>query len=603
MDDEQKTKSEAAQELPAHHPGAAGHHQMSTEPPHPAHRRSRWQHWRELYVAHKKWSIPLTVLAAILFFLAIPWTRYPLASAIGLSHSLSLQVLDQESHTAVSGATVSAGSISAMTDAQGQALLKGVKVGHRSFMISKKFYNSASVSELVPLLSQGGKPVVYLKANGRQVKVVITNKISKQPAANVTISFSETQAQTDSKGTATLVVPAGQVQQAVKLSGSGYNSQQVTLSASDTEIKTNNLTVTPAGKLYFLSKLSGKIDVVKTDLDGANRQMVIAGTGQEDDRNTVLLAARDWKYLALLAKRDSDQPKLYLIETGSDKLSVIDEGSVSFNLAGWSGDSFVYFVDRGYGPTTPHGQALKAFNAVTRQLSTVDQTDATGNNSDYWGHEYYSGQQIYLVASSVVYVKQWSSYQGPFAGYQPYLLAGKQAVLNQVNTDGSGGHTLKSFSYDSDHGIFLNSLPDKAQGVYLQETDSAGHHSYFAYENGKLSSQGDLGNKFNDYSANLLTYLLSPSNQASFWSEPRDGKNTLLIGDGDGNNGRQVATLSDYQTYGWFSDNYLLVSKNGSQLFILPTSGIQKDDQALKVTDYHKPAQTFPGYGGGYGGI
>jgi hypothetical protein len=28
-----------------------------------------------------------------------------------------------------------------------------------------------------------------------------------------------------------------------------------------------------------------------------------------------------------------------------------------------------------------------------------------------------------------------------------------------------------------------------------------------------------------------------------------------------------------------------------------------KDTPPLKITDYHKPAQTFNGYGGGYGGI
>jgi hypothetical protein len=65
----------------------------------------------------------------------------------------------------------------------------------------------------------------------------------------------------------------------------------------------------------------------------------------------------------------------------------------------------------------------------------------------------------------------------------------------------------------------------------------------------------------------------------------------------------QIATLSDYTQYGWFSDDYLLVSKNSSQLFIMPRAGIKQDPEALKVSDYHKPAQTYPGYGGGYGGF
>jgi hypothetical protein len=46
-----------------------------------------------------------------------------------------------------------------------------------------------------------------------------------------------------------------------------------------------------------------------------------------------------------------------------------------------------------------------------------------------------------------------------------------------------------------------------------------------------------------------------------------------------------------------------LVSKNSSELYIMPKSGINEKLQPLKVTDYHKPVQNFYGYGGGYGGI
>jgi hypothetical protein len=61
--------------------------------------------------------------------------------------------------------------------------------------------------------------------------------------------------------------------------------------------------------------------------------------------------------------------------------------------------------------------------------------------------------------------------------------------------------------------------------------------------------------------------------------------------------------LSDYSPYGWFSDSYTLVSKNASELYIMPTSGPAKSRQPLKITDYYKPAQTYVGYGYGYGGL
>ena len=75
--------------------------------------------------------------------------------------------------------------------------------------------------------------------------------------------------------------------------------------------------------------------------------------------------------------------------------------------------------------------------------------------------------------------------------------------------------------------------------------------------------------------------------------------NTLFIGDSSGGSGKQIATLSDYDTYGWYTDDYLLVSKNGSELYIMPVSG----GTPIKISDYNKPAQNFNGYGGGYGGL
>jgi hypothetical protein len=130
----------------------------------------------------------------------------------------------------------------------------------------------------------------------------------------------------------------------------------------------------------------------------------------------------------------------------------------------------------------------------------------------------------------------------------------------------------------------------------VTEKDS---QSYYAYANGKVTSKGNLDSEFNEYYQNRKTYLLSPSGDNTFWVEPRDGKNTLFVGDENGDNGKQIASLSDYSNYGWFTDDYLLASKNSSELYIMSKSGAG----AVKITDYHKPAVSFPGYGGGYGGL
>src|SRR6185437_11523818 len=100
---------------------------------------------------------------------------------------------------------------------------------------------------------------------------------------------------TDADGQATIVVPAS-VTQPVSLKADGYLDTTATLQVTNPAADANTFSLVPSGRLYFLSNLSGKLDVVSTNLDGSDRKTVLAGTGSEDKNNTVLLAARDWQY-------------------------------------------------------------------------------------------------------------------------------------------------------------------------------------------------------------------------------------------------------------------------------------------------------------------
>jgi hypothetical protein len=178
-------------------------------------------------------------------------------------------------------------------------------------------------------------------------------------------------------------------------------------------------------------------------------------------------------------------------------------------------------------------------------------------------------------------------------------LVNKQATFNSVKPDGSAKSAIKSFGLaagTSAIDVTLDSRVEKPDMINLHFADGT-KDNFYTYSNGQVKDdpQGSTSNFYSAYP----TYLQSPSSSQTFWSEPRDGKNTLFVGDEDGANGKQIATLSDYSTYGWFSDSYLLVSRNASELYIMPVVG---SANPVKISDYHKPALTFQGYGGGYGG-
>jgi hypothetical protein len=557
---------------------------------------SRWQRFLNWYKDNKKKSIPMTVLVFVILLVAIPWPRYHAAGLV-LKNDLSVQVTDSSANTPVSGADIAAGNISGITNASGKVTLRNLKVGNHTLQVRKKYYKDIKVSVLVPIFKQKITPKIAFTATGRQTKVTVTDLINHSQLNGVDIKVSGTSAITDKSGSATVVLPIGTSNEKATLSLKGYNTKTFDIKASNSKIEENNAALTPAGKVYFLSKLSGKIDVVKTDLDGANRKTVLAGTGKEDDRATVLLASRDWKFLALQSRREGVATKLYLLDTSDDSLTTIDGAAdVIVNPVGWSEHDFIYTISRqSVSSWQANQQALKSYDAESNKITLLDQTKGEGTGQYDYANESYGN--VYQIGKTVVYDKYWTAYYSTQS-----RLNDKQAAIYSISAGGGNPQTLKTFGYADGQNTFITSVPYEANSIYYQAVEK-GATSYLSYGSGKLTTRSDIADDFAKYSQQgANTYLQSPSGNNTFWSESRDGKSTLFVGDENGENDKQIATLSDFKTYGWYTDDYLLVSKNNSELYIMPKAPT-KDTPPLKITDYHKPAQTFNGYGGGYGGI
>ncbi|HSX30347.1 MAG TPA: hypothetical protein VLE99_00315 [Candidatus Saccharimonadales bacterium] len=545
------------------------------------------------------WASPrarYSLLGGILLVLAalgaVPFTRYNVAGLV-LKTNATVTVVDSKSGAPVSGATVVLGGMKGETDAAGKVTLH-VRAGSKHLTVSKQYYTGFSRGELVALSGNSFKAT--LVALGHQVQVKVVNKLTGKPLASAAITVQNTNTKTDTNGLATVVIPSGASLQEANVSLAGYNTSKVNVYATG-DLAKNTFSIAPAGKLYFLSNLSGNIDVVKTNLDGSDRQTVLAGTGHEDPATTSLLASRDWKYLVLLSKRSSDNTaSVYLIDTtNNDALTTVDKGSANFILVGWSGDRFVYEADRtNVAAWQSGGEALKSFDPTTGHTLLLDQTQGSGSSNIDYANQTFSVS--YLVGDQVVYAKNWQ-------GMGANVLDSKQAEFDSIGSDGSGHKVVKSFaptvypSDDSYHSIGLDARLYEPGEIYIDFFHD-GQDDFFDYAAGKISSDTSLTpDKF--YQTVYGSYLLSPSGNSTFWTEERDGKNTLFTGDSNGQHQKQVASLSDYRPYGWFTDDYLLVSKNSSELYVMPTQG----GTPFKITDYYKPAINYNGYGGGYGGL
>lgn len=558
---------------------------------------SRLQRVKRWALSHKKIVIPTAVVLLLGLLAAVPFTRYAVAG-IFLKKQYEVRVLDTETSKPVSSAVVTLGGARAETDGEGKARITA-PVGSAKLMIQKKYYETTTQNVTVPIGRQKQITDVKVKAIGRPVVVKVLNKISKQPVENAAIVALDTAGKTDKDGNADIVLPADKSEAEATISIEGYNEVKQIIVAAGDEVR-NTVQLTPAGKVYFLSNQSGKIDVVKSNLDGTGRSTVMAGTGKEDKFGTILLSSRDWKYLALLSKRDGGEyAKLFLIETGTDKVTVMDEGTAEFRLVGWSGQRFVYTVSRQkVDEWQPNQQALKSYDAAAKKITTLEQTAAEGNEQEYY--RTYIGENIYILGDQIVYAKSWNGnsdyayYTSQYANWHKALRE-KKAELRSVRADGGNNRLLKDYAARPDRAAGYIDLKAYEFGeIWIKPAEDITDE----YENGQVKNIKNV--TYNEFWAHEYpTRLVSPSGEKTFWSEARDGKFTLFVGDQNAANEQQIAARVEYSGYGWFSDQYVLATKNGSELYIMPAVG----GEALKLTDYYRPNVEFEGYGYGYGGL
>lgn len=524
-----------------------------------------------------RWLSAVIVLCIVLaIVMAVPLTRYKLLG-LAIKKTVTVTVLDSTSHLPVSHAEIMLAGRSVQTDDNGVASLT-VPVGIKSLTVSRRYYKAYTQSVLVNLASTKNNLNISLIATGRQVPVTVQNAITGKPLAGAVIRAQDSTTKTDKDGKTYIVLPTAQPKYDATISLDGYNTAKTSIVVTTHVISDNQLKLTPQGRVYLLSNANSTVDIVSVNLDGSDRKTALVGTGKEDRNNVQMAATKDWHYIALLARREGDNPKLYLFDTTSNKLSVVDEGSAGFDMKGWVGHSLVYVVSRSnYQMWQPKAFALKTFDADKTKLTLIDESQAEGDN--YYNY----ARSNFSVASAdglIVYGISWTT-NGYYSGWG-VLATARQASLVTVKPDGSDRRVVKTFDVPKVSGWYSVDLYDSKPGVpYVTYTES-GKVTVYQYHAGSLTTSTiDVQQLYN----RRVSYILSPNGQRTVWYEDRDGKTAVFVGDVAGNNGKQVATLSEQYVYGWANDNYILVFKNASELYVMSAEG----GQPVKVTDFLTP--------------
>lgn len=528
----------------------------------------------------------LLALALLLFAgLALPLTRYKLAGLI-IKQDQHIAVLDSKTNRPVSNATLTIDGQTVTTDASGAADLR-LPVGPHNLTISRQYYASQTRQFFIDFKKPATLDVTVL-ATGRQVPILVTDKLTGKPIANAEISVLTTNAKTDKQGKAIIVLPTKTQTIDGRLTAANFNNNLITIQITDGIVAANSFALTPAGKVYFLSNQQGTIDVVKTNLDGSGRQTVLKGTGKEDAATTVLLTARDWRYSVLKSQRDSSQAALYLIDTSTDKLTQFDSGDSNFTPIGWTGHNFLYDVVRNAVATSQNAhEQIKSYDAERGQLNQLDASQADGEGTAYRYQGFYN---FFILNNLLVYNTQWYSSGGAALGTKNDTIRGVEP----------NGQNKKDYQDIPAAGLgYIQAALANPQDVYFSAYNfNDSKTAFYEFQNQGLKASTTVNQA--TFNKTYPAYVLSPSGNQALWSEQRDGKSVVLTGAADATKPQILTNLAGFSAYGWYSDDYLLVSKKGSELYIVASNG---NGAPVKLTDYYRPAQSITGNGFGYGGL
>ncbi len=409
---------------------------------------------------------------------------------IGVRATVHVQVVDATTKLPLSGANVAIGSATAVSDDTGSASIKGAKLGTLTITAKKLAFTTANTS--VRLKSGANKvATINLKPDGTQYKFSLTDYVTGKPVTSARATSGESNAVADKSGLITLTVKAPTDKLSVTITGQNYRKTDLTVSAGRST--PTPVSMVTADKAIYVSKQSGKYDVYKSDIDGQNKAVLLAGTGSESAQIGLLPDTGD-DFVALVSTRDNDKDTdgflmqtLTLINVASGATTSIDH-SESIQLIDWSGTKLVYVEAKaGASAANPSRYQLYSYDAKSGQRLLLD-------HANYFNDVVSAAGSIYYATSN-----QYS---------------GGVSQFNKINADNSGKQTLLVNEIWDIFRTGYNSFAlDSAAGWYNYKIGDAKPSTGTAY-----SGQGHL-------------YVDSSDGKKSLWVDQRDGKGTLLVYD------------------------------------------------------------------------
>lgn len=438
-----------------------------------------------------------TTIAAIILlvvgFFVWPTTRYFVLNIAGVRSSASLKVVDQSTNMPLKNVSVSLGDTTVKTNGDGVAAFRHIKLGSQKLAVERVAF--APINKGVTI-GWGSNPLpeAKLKAVGARYTFYLTDYLSAKPVTEVEVISGDASAFADQSGEAVLTLDNPETDTIeVSIKGKDYRVEKLSFAASTKtafEVK-----MVPAQPVVYVSKQSGKYDVYKVDVDGKNKQLLLAGTGSER-KELSLAVSPDGSQAALVSsrsnKRDTNRyllDTLTLIDTKSGATKAIDDAQ-NIRLVDWVGNRLVYVATYA---------APSAGYAQRQRLVTYNTEDSARNalvtSDNFNGIASVGGVLYYAIANS-----------------DPEQAPG----LSKIRIDGSGKHRIL------DKQVWT--VVRTSESMFALETPEG----WYEYKAGDSTAR--KGNAPADAYASYQ-YYAAPGGSKHAWVDNRDGKGVLLVRD------------------------------------------------------------------------
>ncbi len=437
-----------------------------------------------------RWATIIILTLGLLAAIGLPASRYFLLNSVGVRASAALSVIDASSQQPLKNVRVSLGGQTAVSDSEGKVRLNHLRLGRGELSIEKRAY-AGQIKQLV--VGWGSNPLeaASLTPTGSQYTILITDFLSGKPVEKVEATAGEANALSDKDGKLVLSVDAGDDEDlTVTLTAPSYRDEKITFSL---DAKTDQvLKLVPARKHAFISKRSGKFDLYKIDADGQHEELVLAGTGNEQD-NISLLSSPTSDVTALVSTRDAARNSegfllstLTLVNLADNTAKTVVQ-SERLQVLGWTGNRLI-FVQIAAGAS--------AANPKRYRLMAYDYT--AGTKAELAADNYFTDAR--LIGTAVYYAL-------------PSIAPG----LYKIGADGANKQAILS----------SNEVWNVYRSSYEMLSLSVGQ-DWYEYRVGtskptKLSGQpASLSNR---------VYTDNPDSSRSVWVDNRDGKGVLVVYD------------------------------------------------------------------------